>query len=104
MATSFLQRNSPNRSGMAKPAAEDAKDDDKKPFALKDLNKRSARFGDYKVFVFHCHIEEYEYKWEGQIKTSKNMNCLLVDENDQSSYCNGQFKLTKSNQESSSRR
>ena len=32
-------------------------------------------------------------------KTSNNFNCILVDESDKSSYCNAQFKLTKTNQQ-----
>jgi hypothetical protein len=94
---------------MAKPAADAAKnllalmvkptaDDAKKSLALVHLNKRSARIADFKVVVYHPLMEEYEYQWGGQTKTSKNLICLLVDENDKPSYCNAQFKLTKINQ------
>ena len=47
---------------------------------------------------FHPFAEEYEYTWKSQKTTAKNFNCLLVDESDKSSYCNAQFKLTKTNQ------
>ena len=64
---------------------------------LVNLNKRSARFGTWKVFVYYAKVEEYEYQWDGKPRSSKNLNCLLVDESDYSSYCNAQFKLTKQN-------
>ena len=77
---------------MANPAAEDTK-----TLLLVNLNKRSARFGTWKVFVYYAKVEEYEYQWDGKPRSSKNLNCLLVDESDHSSYCNAQFKLTKQN-------
>ena len=79
---------------MAKPAADDAK----KFLALVDLNKRSARLAEFKLAVYHPIVEEYEYQWGGKTRTSKNLNCLLVDESDKTSYCNAQFKLTRISQ------
>ena len=60
---------------MANPVAEDPK-----KLLLVDLNKRSARFGTWKVFVYYAKVEEYEYQWDGKPRVSKNLNCLLVDE------------------------
>ena len=42
---------------MANPAAEDTK-----TLLLVNLNKRSARFGTWKVFVYYAKVEEHEYQ------------------------------------------
>ena len=94
MAKSAADQSKQLRAIMAKSSPDDAK----KFLALVDLNKRSARLGEFKLFVYHPFVEEYEYQWGGQARTGKNLNCLLVDDNDKTSYCNAQFKLTRQNQ------
>jgi len=90
MAKSAADQSKQLRALMAKSSPDDAK----KFLALVDLNKRSARLGEFKLLVYHPFVEEFEYQWKGQARTGKNLNCLLVDESDKTSYCNAQFKLT----------
>ena len=74
-------------------------DDSKKFLPLMHLNHRSSRVGQFKLIVFIHFRRNTSTRGTTPQTASNNFNCILVDESDKSSYCNAQFKLTKTNQQ-----
>jgi len=65
---------------------------------LSDLASRNAKFGKFRLAVFHPWEDDYEYDWEGSTKKACCFKTLLVDVEQMSMYCHAEFKKTKKNE------
>ena len=60
-------------------------------------SKQSSKIGQFKVIVFKPWVDTYSYQWEGKTRETTAWRGTLVDAQDPTVYCSGEYKLTAKN-------
>ena len=61
------------------------------------LSKQAAKIGSFKVIVTDPWKDSYSYQWQGRKKETTVFRCRLVNCDDHSVYCNGEYKQKGTN-------
>ena len=63
-------------------------------------SKHTAKISAFKVIVCYPWNDTYKYQWEGKPRETTTWRCVLLNADDFTEYCSGEYKLTAKNKSS----